>query len=132
MEQTKIQSLTPQGTYNTKEGKLMYKSDVVLENGMIGQVSSATIDRWSVGQDVVVKSHTQTNYGPRLSLDRPGYGGGAPSGPRPMAGETEKRIKWSWAIKTAVQSLPEDVYDADLVKQRAIALNAMMEELCNQ
>lgn len=70
MSDTKIQSIVPQGSYKTKDGTTMYKFDVILENGMVGEVGARTQDKWEVGDRVVVTKHVNTNWGPRLSLDR--------------------------------------------------------------
>ena len=79
MEQTKIQNITPQGTFDYN-GKTFHKFDVILENGMVGEVNAMTPDKWKVGDECVVKEQTTSKWGPRLKLDKPGFsGGGSPS-----------------------------------------------------
>lgn len=103
MEQTKIQNLTPQGTFDAN-GKTFYKFDCILENGMVGEVNAMTPDKWSIGDEVVVKEHLQTKWGPRLKLDRPGFTpGGASGGARQPDGDATKGIIASWAVGVAMQ-----------------------------
>jgi hypothetical protein len=103
MEQTKIQNLTPQGTFDAN-GKTFYKFDCILENGMVGEVNAMTPNKWSVGDEVVVKEHQQTKWGPRLKLDRPGFTpGGASGGARQPDGDATKGIIASWAVGVAMQ-----------------------------
>jgi hypothetical protein len=101
MEQTKIQNLTPQGTFDAN-GKTFYKFDCILENGMVGEVNALTQSKWNVGDEVVVKEHLQTKWGPRLKLDRPGFtpGGGGGKSQDPDA---TKGIIASWAVGVAMQ-----------------------------
>ena len=103
MEQTKIQNLTPQGTFDAN-GKTFYKFDCILENGMVGEVNAMTPNKWSVGDEVVIKEHMQTKWGPRLKLDRPGFTpGGASGGARQPDGDATKGIIASWAVGVAMQ-----------------------------
>ena len=100
MEQTKIQNLTPQGTFEA-QGKTFYKFDCILENGMVGEVNALTHNKWSVGDEVVIKEHLQTKWGPRLKLDKPGFtpgGGGKQQDP-----DATKGIIASWAVGVAMQ-----------------------------
>jgi hypothetical protein len=101
MEQTKIQNLTPQGSFESN-GKTFYKFDCILENGMVGEVNALTQNKWSVGDEVVVKEHMQTKWGPRLKLDKPGFtpGGGGGNNKSP---EDVKGIIASWAVGVAMQ-----------------------------
>jgi len=100
MEQTKIQNLTPQGTFDAN-GKTFHKFDCILENGMVGEVNALTPDKWSIGDEVIVKDHQQTKWGPRLKLDKPGFtpGGGA----RQSDPDATKGIIASWAVGVAMQ-----------------------------
>jgi len=103
MEQTKIQNLTPQGSFEAN-GKTFYKFDCILENGMVGEVNALTQSKWNVGDEVVVKEHLQTKWGPRLKLDRPGFTpGGASGGARQPDGDATKGIIASWAVGVAMQ-----------------------------
>jgi hypothetical protein len=105
MEQTKIQNLTPQGTFDAN-GKTFYKFDCILENGMVGEVNALSADKWSIGDEVVVKEHQQTKWGPRLKLDRPGFtpgGAGSGGGSRSSDPDATKGIIASWAVGVAMQ-----------------------------
>ena len=100
MEQTKIQNLTPQGSFESN-GETFYKFDCILENGMVGEVNALTQNKWSVGDEVVIKEHLQTKWGPRLKLDKPGFtpgGGGKQQDP-----DATKGIIASWAVGVAMQ-----------------------------
>jgi hypothetical protein len=99
MEQTKIQNLTPQGTFEA-QGKTFYKFDCILENGMIGEVNALSPDKWKVGDEVVIKEHLQTKWGPRLKLDKPGF---TPGGSRQQDPDATKGIIASWAVGVAMQ-----------------------------
>lgn len=128
MDTTKIQSLTPQGTFDSN-GKTFYKFDCILENGLVGEVSTLSQTRWNVGDEVQVKEHNQTKWGPRLKLDKPGYGGGGGGGFKPQASndDTTKGIVASWAVGCAMQvagdpSHPQ--YDSMLLQCARIALKA--------
>ena len=99
MEQTKIQNLTPQGSFESN-GKTFYKFDCILENGMVGEVNALTQNKWSVGDEVVVKEHLQTKWGPRLKLDKPGF---TPGGSKPQDPDATKGIIASWAVGVAMQ-----------------------------
>jgi len=97
MEQTKIQNLTPQGTFEA-QGKTFYKFDCILENGMIGEVNALSPDKWKAGDEVVIKEHLQTKWGPRLKLDKPGFTPGRQQDP-----DATKGIIASWAVGVAMQ-----------------------------
>lgn len=128
MEQTKIQNLTPQGSFESN-GKTFYKFDCILENGLVGEVNALTQDKWKVGDEVAVKEHMQTKWGPRLKLDKPGFnrGGGFTSGKSGGSDDTTKGIIASWAVGCAMQvagdpSHPQ--YDSMLLQCARIALKA--------
>jgi hypothetical protein len=99
MEQTKIQNLTPQGTFEA-QGKTFYKFDCILENGMIGEVNALSADKWKVGDEVVIKEHLQTKWGPRLKLDKPGF---TPGGSRKQDPDDKIGMIASWAVGVAMQ-----------------------------
>ena len=101
METTKIQNLTPQGTFESN-GKTFYKFDCILENGMVGEVSALTPDRWKQGDECVVKEQLNTKWGPRLKLDRAGYEG-KKSGGMKHDPERQESIVRQWAIREAQQ-----------------------------
>ena len=126
MEQTKIQNLTPQGSFESN-GKTFYKFDCILENGLVGEVSALSETRWAVGDEVQVKEHTQTKWGPRLKLDKAGFGGGGFTGKSGGNDDTTKGIVASWAVGCAMQvagdpSHPQ--YDSMLLQCARIALKA--------
>ena len=99
MEQTKIQNLTPQGTFEA-QGKTFYKFDCILENGMIGEVNALSPDKWKAGDEVVIKEHLQTKWGPRLKLDKPGF---TPGGSRKQDPDDKIGMIASWAVGVAMQ-----------------------------
>ena len=128
MEQIKIQSLTPQGSFESN-GKTFYKFDCILDNGLVGEVNALTQDKWKVGDEVAVKDHQQTKWGPRLKLDKPGFSGGGFSGGKPSGGndDTTKGIIASWAVGCAMQVAGDPgnpQYDSMLLQCARIALKA--------
>ena len=125
MEQTKIQNLTPQGSFESN-GKTFYKFDCILENGLVGEVNALTQDKWKPGDEVVVKEHNQTKWGPRLKLDRPGFSGGGGFKPKANDDETTKGIIASWAVGCAMASAGsmDDGYDQRVLHLARIALQA--------
>ncbi len=126
MDQIKIQSVTPQGTFE-HNGKTFHKFDVILDNGMVGEVNAMTPDKWKVGDEVVVKDHQQTKWGPRLKLDKPGFqqgGGGAKGG---GSNKDKKGIIASWAVGCAMQAAGDPAqqnYDSILMQLARLALKA--------
>ncbi len=124
MEQTKIQSITPQGTFE-HNGKTFHKFDTILDNGMVGEVNAMTPDKWKEGDEVVVKEHQQTKWGPRLKLDKPGFqpnqskGGGSSN--------DVKGIVASWAVGCAMQAAGDPFqkdYDSVVMQLARLALKA--------
>ena len=110
MGQSKIKSVQPNGTWESRNG-LMYKFEVELEDGASGEVSAKTEDRWNVG-DEVEYTVTPSKWGDRLKLDKAGYankGGGGAQSP-----DIQKRIDASWAIGHAInqESDPEKIIEA--------------------
>ena len=133
MESTKIQNLTPQGTWQGQDGKTFYKFDCILENGLVGEVNAMSADKWHIGDDVVVKDHTQGKYGPRLKLDRPrsAYGTDADrykfSDNNKGSDDTTKGIVASWAVGCAMQAAgdpAQENYDSILMQLARLALKA--------
>lgn len=101
METSKIQHLQHTGTEQGKDGKTYHRFDCILENGMVGQVSAQTMTRWTIGEEVVIKSHKQTTYGPRLSLDKVGYAN-KPRTTAPAGNDNrQESIVKQWAIREA-------------------------------
>ena len=125
MEQTKIQSITPQGTFE-HNGKTFHKFDVILDNGMVGEVNAMTPDKWKEGDEVVVKEHQQTKWGPRLKLDKPGFQQGAPSAKGGGSNDV-KGIVASWAVGCARQAAGDPFqkdYDSIVMQLARLALKA--------
>jgi hypothetical protein len=124
MEQTKIQNITPQGTFEYN-GKTFHKFDVILENGMVGEVNAMTADKWKEGDECVVKEQTTSKWGPRLKLDKPGFqsnqskGGGSSN--------DVKGIVASWAVGCGMQAAGDpfrENYRDVVIELARIALSA--------
>lgn len=99
METTTIQSITPQGTFEAR-GKTFYKFDCILANGMVGEVSALSPDKWQAGMECAVKEHQNTKWGPRLKLDKPEFAGQS----KPSTGggmDRQDSIVTQWAIREA-------------------------------
>ena len=125
MEQTKIQNITPQGTFEYN-GKTFHKFDVILENGMVGEVNAMTADKWKEGDECVVKEQTTSKWGPRLKLDKPGFQQGAPSAKGGGSSDV-KGIVASWAVGCAMQAAgdpAQEGYDSILMQLARLALKA--------
>ena len=124
MEQTKIQNITPQGTFEFK-GKTFHKFDVILENGLVGEVNAMTADKWKEGDECVVVDQTSSKWGLRLKLDKPGFGGGSPSA---KGGSTDVQgIVASWAVGCAMQAAGDPFqkdYDSIVLQLARVALSA--------
>jgi len=124
MEQTKIQSITPQGTFE-HNGKTFHKFDTILDNGMVGEVNAMTPDKWKVGDEVVVKDHQQTKWGPRLKLDKPGF---QPNQSKTGGSSNDvKGIVASWAVGCAMQAAGDPFqkdYDSIVMQLARLALKA--------
>lgn len=127
MEQTtKIQNITPQGTFDYN-GKTFHKFDVILENGMVGEVNAMTPDKWKEGDECVVKEQNTTKWGPRLKLDKPGFSGGGSSSPKAPANNDVKGIVASWAVACAMQAAGDPFqkdYDSIVLQLARVALSA--------
>ena len=127
MEQTtKIQNITPQGTFDYN-GKTYHKFDVILENGMVGEVNAMTPDKWKEGDECVVKEQNTTKWGPRLKLDKPGFSGGGSSSPKAPANNDVKGIVASWAVACAMQAAGDPFqkdYDSIVLQLARVALSA--------
>lgn len=127
MEQTtKIQNITPQGTFDYN-GKTFHKFDVILENGMVGEVNAMTADKWKEGDECVVKEQNTTKWGPRLKLDKPGFNGGGSPSPKGPANNDVKGIVASWAVACAMQAAGDPFqkdYDSIVLQLARVALSA--------
>ena len=97
-------------------------------------MNALTADKWSVGAEVVVKEHTQTKWGPRLKLDKPGFSGvrswdNVKTGSAPVKSndDTTKSIVASWAVGCAMQAAgdpTQENYDSVVLHLARIALLA--------
>ncbi len=127
MEQvTKIQNITPQGTFDFN-GKTFHKFDVILENGMVGEVNAMTPDKWKEGDECVVKEQNTTKWGPRLKLDKPGFSGGGSPSPKGGSNNDVKGIVASWAVACAMQAAGDPFqkdYDSIVLQLARVALSA--------
>jgi len=127
MEQTtKIQNITPQGTFDYN-GKTYHKFDVILENGMVGEVNAMTPDKWKEGDECVVKEQNTTKWGPRLKLDKPGFSGGGSPSPKGGSNNDVKGIVASWAVACAMQAAGDPFqkdYDSIVLQLARVALSA--------
>lgn len=111
MGQSKIKSIQPNGTWESRNGT-MFKFEITLEDGTSGEVSAKTENRWNIG-DEVEYTVTPSKWGDRLKLDKAGFAnkGGGGNGQSP---DIQKRIDASWAIGHAIQqeSEPEKIIEA--------------------
>ena len=127
MEQTtKIQNITPQGTFDFN-GKTFHKFDVILENGMVGEVNAMTPDKWKEGDECVVKEQNATKWGPRLKLDKPGFSGGSSPSPKGGGNNDVKGIVASWAVGCAMHAAGDPTqqgYDSIVLQLARVALSA--------
>lgn len=90
----KITSAKNAGTFEYK-GDTFYRQDVTLDDGTTGQVNAKTEGKWKVGDEVEIKSKKETQYGTRLSLQKPQQGGGYSGG---YSGSKKKpAFSVSWA-----------------------------------
>ena len=108
MQTSKIKTTQAGGTYVSKfDGATMYKSEVELEDGTVGEVSAKTPDRWNVG-DEVAYTVTEGKFGKKLKLNRPDFGSNPTSTGSSVTrfhDRDEKKqhlIMNQWAIKTAM------------------------------
>jgi hypothetical protein len=120
MQTSKIKTTQGSGTYESKyDGSTMYTSEVLLEDGTVGEVSAKSADRWKVG-DEVAYTVTEGKFGKKLKLNRPDFGSNPTSTGTTVTrfhDRDEKRqhlIMNQWAIKTAMdweinQSPPDKV-----------------------
>lgn len=100
MGQSKIKSVQANGTYQSKfDGSTMYAFEVELEDGILGDVSAKTEDRWKAG-DEVEYTLTTSPYGKKLKLTKPDF---KPFNSRRPDADTQKRIENSWAIQTSIK-----------------------------
>jgi hypothetical protein len=131
-ETTRIQHIKHVGEYQ-KNGETNYTFDCILENGMVGQVTAKTMNRWAQGEEVVVRSHMNTKYGPRLSLDKANASTGYANKGTQVSQGTDARqesIVKQWAIREAQvfwfgQTSRPDMADLGVIFQIANQFKAM-------
>ncbi len=132
-EETKIQNLTPQGSFEM-QGKDMFKFDVILENGMVGEVLARSPNKWKEGDSVVVIDQKSSKWGNKLKLDRPSSQYGTDSdnqkweANKPSAPQVDNRqesIMTQWAIREAQTFYANTAVDPSVVSLRMIAGTAM-------
>ena len=135
MGQSKIKSVQANGTYQSKfDGSEMFAFEVELEDGILGDVSAKTIDRWKVG-DEVEYTLTTSAYGKKLKLTKPDFKPFISNFSHKPDEDTIKRIENSWALKTAIQMLgvlegDRGVYLSE-VNSTALTLLKMRDALSN-
>ena len=124
-----IQAVQNNGTYEGSYGT-MYKQEVTLDDGSMGEVSAKTADKWKVG-DVVEVQRTETKFGTRFKFSIPQEAGGQQGGARSngFSGssfkqdpETQFRIEASWAIGQAVAMGAQE--HAEIVKAGLALIDA--------
>jgi hypothetical protein len=139
---SKIKSIQANGTWETRDGKTMYQSEVELEDGTTGEVNATTPDRWQVGDEVQYEVK-DGKYGNKLKLSKPmsgfSFGNNSDSTSNSVTrfeNRDERRqhlIMNQWAIKTAIETemnlSPPDKFElrnaiavAKLLKQYALDL----------
>ncbi len=105
MGKSKIKSVQAKGTYDSKfDGSTMFSFEIELEDGILGEVSAKSEDRWKAG-DEVEYTVTTSPYGKKLKLTKPDFKSFNSNYPRKPDNETQKRIENSWAIQTAINLL---------------------------
>ena len=139
---SKIKSIQANGTWETRDGKTMYQSEVELEDGTTGEVNATTPNRWQVGDEVQYEVK-DGKYGKKLKLSKPmsgfSFGNNSDSTSNSVTrfqNRDEQRqhlIMNQWAIKTAIETemnlSPPDKFElrnaiavAKLLKQYALDL----------
>jgi len=136
-KRSKIKSIQANGTWETRDGKTMYQSEVELEDGTTGEVNATTPDRWNVGDDVDYEVK-DGKYGKKLKLSKPREGfswannsDSTSNSVTRFQDRDERRqhlIMNQWAIKTAIETemnlSPPDKFEL----RNAIALAKLLKE----
>ena len=110
------------GTYTSKfDGAVMFKQEVMLEDGTHGEVSARTENKWRPG-DAVSYTKSDTQWGTKLKLSKPGqtYGGGGAND------DTTKGIIASWAVECAMRAVDVNApnYEDQVMQYARLALQA--------
>jgi hypothetical protein len=116
----------------------MHSIEVTLSDGTKGEVNATRVDRWSVGDEVVIKSKNESQYGLKLSLDKAGYGNGNSGGfssPSRQGNARQDQIETQWAINASIEvnkGLGKDNLDREAIKEGAKALLEIRDEIINE
>ena len=87
-----------------RDGTQMYKFDITLENEDFGWCLTKSPNRWNVGDEVQYEMK-QTQWGAKLSLQKPNFGAGGGGGaPQGNSSAPIGQVA-SWAVTCAVQAL---------------------------
>lgn len=73
---SKVKQVMGAGTWNSKDGKLMYKYDYNMEDGAILSASHQSENKFSVGDEVEYEIKGTNTYGSYGSVAKPGGGSG--------------------------------------------------------
>ena len=103
MSASKIKSIQANGTFESQYGT-MHKYECELEDGVVGEVASKQPDRWKVG-DEVEYTKSDSNWGVKLKLNKPGMANGGRSVGSRTSPEVQKRIDASWAVGQGIALL---------------------------
>lgn len=133
-----IKAATNNGTYNGKHG-LMYKQEVELEDGRVGEVSAKKAGRWKAGDIVEITREMQTKYGVNwsfslaMNVSQDDIQNGRTSQSRPLYApkpdNVQHQITASWAITNAIAM---GCTDGERIKDTARALIAWKETLVGE
>lgn len=118
---SKITAAKPTGSFNGSHGT-MYTTQITLDDGTSGEVNSKTPDRWNVGDEVVVTSRTDTQYGTKLRIDKADYAAGGAG--QKSRGNRGVEVAAQWAINAAIAALKSEERTLDTIEHTA---NALME-----
>ena len=127
----KIESAKPTGTWDGPNGTL-YQIQVQLSDGTSGEVNAKTPDRWKAGDEVVVTSKKDTQYGSKLKLDRADFANGASPARSSGQKSNEPRIESQWAINAAINLYAihsKTAVSADKIKAKALELLQVRDEV---
>ncbi len=81
---SKIKSIQGSGTFDFN-GSTLFKNEVELEDGTVGQVNTQTADKWKIGDEVeYTVTRDDPKYGKTLKFSKPNSGGSFGGG-RPAA-----------------------------------------------
>tara|TARA_R100000655_G_scaffold61341_2_gene99742 strand:+ start:1658 stop:2155 length:498 start_codon:yes stop_codon:yes gene_type:complete len=140
-KRSKIKSIQANGTWETRDGKTMYQSEVELEDGATGEVNATTPDRWHVGDEVQYEEK-DGKYGKKLKLSKAmnGFSFGDNSEPNSTStsnsvtrfedrdAKRQSLIMNQWAIRLAIETelgvAPPDKFEL----RNAIAIAKLLKK----